>query len=143
MQQIKSRPPNYEKIVAVLPGACRPGVVFAYAPDVYVPSGRPLPDELLAHEHVHIMRQNLMGVEAWWDRYLSDPEFRYYEEVIAHASEYHWLIRNAPNRNVRRMALKRTAARLANNLYQGSRSASFAAEDIKRAVAMLSKGIAA
>lgn len=130
MNQIQSRPPNYEKILAVLPGASRPGVIFAYAPDVYVPSGKPLPPELVAHEAAHIARQVEFGVEIWWDRYLAEPKFRYAEELIAHACEYHHLISNNPSRNVRRTALKHVAKRLASDLYSGGVTTEKATKDI-------------
>lgn len=130
MIQIAGRPPNYEKILAVLPGAAGPGVIFAYAPDVYVPSGKKLPPELVAHESAHIQRQAEIGVEAWWDRYLADKDFRYKEELIAHACEYDWLCRGAKTRASRRFCLKQTVRRLCSGLYGTGVTMERATEDL-------------
>ena len=118
MQIIKGRPVNYPAILKVFPLASNPGVIFAYAPDIYCPSGKPLPESLIAHEMVHIERQQAIGVELWWDKYLTDLQFRYIEELLAHRAEYDNLIGspNAP-RNVRRAAIKMVSKKLAAGLY--------------------------
>ena len=129
MNIIHRRPPNFADIVAVFPGASSMDVIFAYAPDIYVPSGRPLPPALIAHEGVHVARQLEMGVEAWWARYLTDVKFRYEEELLAHRAEYRKLIEGA-SRQVRRSALKMTAKRLTLPLYGSLVSTQKAMEDI-------------
>lgn len=124
--QIQGRPPNYDAILAVFPMASRRETIFAYAPDIYVPSGKPLSEALVAHESIHIERQlayrgdfGRAGVEAWWDKYLGNIEFRYEEEVLAHRAEYQHMIQNATCRQMRRSALKQVATRLASQLYGG------------------------
>lgn len=131
MQVIKGRPKNYADILKVFPMASNPGVIFAYAPDIYCPSGKPVPESLLVHEAVHIERQTTMGVEAWWDRYLTDLQFRYIEELLAHRAEYDNLIGspNAP-RNVRRAAIKMVSKKLAAGLYGRMVTPTQAAQDI-------------
>ena len=69
------------------------------------------------HEAVHGIRQKEFGVEDWWDRYIEDKAFRYHEEMLAHRAEYLSMIRDGSNRNMRRMALKQVAKRLASPLY--------------------------
>lgn len=108
-------PPNFKAIVAKFPEARNPNVIFAYAPYIYTVNRRPLPQEILDHEAVHIARQLAMGVEAWWDRYLSDPQFCFDEELLAHRAEYESLGRIS--RPVRRRALKIVAQKLAAPLY--------------------------
>ena len=129
MAFITSRPPNYADIVKVFPGASSMDVIFAYAPDIYIPSGRPLPPSLIAHEGVHVERQLEMGVEAWWARYLVDVQFRYNEELLAHRAEYRVIIEGA-SRQVRRSALKMVAKRLTLPLYGSLVSLQKAMEDI-------------
>ena len=114
---INERPPNFDAIVKVFPMAARMSVIFAYGEKIYVPSGNPLPPELLAHETVHCKRQMVLGVEEWWKRYLEDPVFRYYEEMLAHRAEYKYLALSAPSRQGRRGALKQTAKKLSAPLY--------------------------
>lgn len=116
MEIIPSRPPNFHDILPVFPMASRMGVIFAYAPNIYAPGGR-VPPEIIAHERVHIQRQEHIGVELWWARYLVDTDFRYKEELLAHRAEYHYLIGETASRQVRRVALKQVARKLAAPLY--------------------------
>lgn len=113
----KSRPPNFSKIVDVFPMARGPTVIFAYAPHIYVPGGGILSQALLAHEGIHIQRQQLIGVEAWWDRYLVDPQFRWDEELLAHRREYQVMRNMARTEKAQQMALKEVGRKLASPLY--------------------------
>lgn len=119
---IQDRPPNFEAIHAVFPGAAGEGVVFAYGDKIYNPSGVTLPPELMAHELAHCERQNEMGLDAWWDRYLVDGDFRYEEELIAHIAEFKSIMsrynyqEHAISR-VRERALDHVAKKLAAPLY--------------------------
>jgi hypothetical protein len=116
MQIIPTRPPNYDDILKVFPLASGQHVIFAYAPDIYSPSGPDLPRSLITHESVHIARQEAMGVKEWWNQYLTDPAFRYEEELLAHRAEYQSLARYG-TRAERRQALKLVAKKLAAPLY--------------------------
>ena len=127
---IRSAPPNYPEIIRVFPQATRQTVIFAYAPNIYAPHSRPVPPELIAHEKVHIARQEAAGVDRWWARYLVDPEFRYTEEVLAHRAEYRALCEMNDNRHARRSALKSIAKKLAAPLYGNMVSVAQAMEDI-------------
>lgn len=122
---VHGRPPNFEQIREVFPRAALNGTIFAYWPDIYVSSGRPLPAQLVAHESVHLHRQSVYlnpdgrdGTGGWWDQYLHDGNFRYTEELLAHVAEYRQLVTTAPNRQLRRAALKQVAVRFANPLYR-------------------------
>lgn len=115
-QIIRDRPPNFEKILEHFPGAIRSGVIFAYAPHIYAPLAE-ITDELRAHEMVHIARQEEIGVDVWWDRYCTDPKFRFDEELLAHRVEYQWVKEHGPGRNYRRIMLKHIAERLSGPLY--------------------------
>lgn len=112
-----TRPPNFEEIRAAFPLAANKGVIFAYAPDIYVPDGTELPASLVAHEEVHIARQQDLGVDEWWKRYLIDVKFRFEEELLAHRAEYQFLAAQAESRPVRRQMLKLVAKKLAAPLY--------------------------
>lgn len=111
------RPPNYEAILAVFPGASGPGVVFAYGYSIYVTGRIPLQPAILAHELVHCERQIRMGVENWWSNYLVDKSFRYDEELLAHRAEYQALVENVPTRQQRRRILADIAKKLSAPLY--------------------------
>lgn len=130
MRIITARPPNFSEILQAFPMAANSGVIFSYAPDIYAPSGRDLPPELLDHESVHIKRQIDMGVEAWWKYYLIDDEFRYNEELLAHQAEYKKLCEMYTDRRSRRSSLKYVAKKLSAPLYGRMISFQQAQEDI-------------
>lgn len=114
-------PPNFPAIVAVMPEAQQPGVIFAYGTRVYCPSGdgSPLPRELEAHEAVHLKRQQEYdgGPGAWWDKYLTDIEFRLAEEILAHRAEYAMFCKRHLCQIKRGEARRRIARKLAAPLY--------------------------
>ena len=120
-------PPNFEQVVAAFPDADKPGVIFAYDGSIYNPSGGFIPPALIAHEDVHLERQRQLGPGAgattqwsgpdlWWQRYLEDSDFRYHEELLAHAAEFRML--RYEDRNQGAALLMRTALRLIAPLYR-------------------------
>lgn len=120
MKIINEYPPNIEAIKAVFPLANKMDVCFAYAPDIYHPGGNgKMYAHIIMHEKVHIERQLKIGVEAWWDRYLTNVRFRYYEELLAHRAEYEHLAKNSPSRQARRVHLATVAKKLSQALYGG------------------------
>ena len=112
---IHDRPPNFEQVRAAFPRADQPGVLFAYYPNIHNPSGIVVPPALVAHEEVHLHRQRDAGPIRWWDQYLTDTEFRYVEELLAHAAEFK--AQRAGDRNASARLLMSTALRLIAPLY--------------------------
>ncbi len=113
---INERPPNFDQIQAAFPKAENPGVLFAYDGNIYNPSGIVIPPALIAHEEVHLNRQRNGGPNSWWDKYLVDSEFRYNEELLAHAAEFK-MQRSFNDRNFGARLLMATALRLVAPLY--------------------------
>ena len=111
-------PPNFEAVRARFPLANRRGVYFCFGDTVYVPwpSGRELDAGNLVHEGVHSERQGADPF-GWWDRYLTDREFRLEEERLAYRAEL--LFRGQPpcSRPLRRQWVKRISHMLASPLY--------------------------
>lgn len=115
MNVIHEYPPNFEEIVKVFPFAKQPGVIFTYGSAIYAPKASvDLPFSLLVHEGVHSDRQG-GDPKTWWGKYLTDKDFRFEEELMAHIEEYKTFV--GESRNNRRMALKSIAQRLASPLY--------------------------
>lgn len=114
-------PPNLDRIIAAFPKATDPGVIFAYGDTIYNPSGIEIPPALLAHEETHGRRQQSLKscerVTEWWDKYIADPEFRYTEEMWAHAAEFLVLKKIVTDRNDRAKLVMHTAQRLIAPLY--------------------------
>lgn len=117
MKIVKALPPNFQAIKAVFPMAIKPTVIFAYGDIIYNPSGKAIPPEIIAHEEVHGKRQLEMGVELWWERYLTDKQFRYDEELLAHREEYKQHCKLYTSRAHRRSGLILIARRLCSPLY--------------------------
>jgi hypothetical protein len=82
---IAGYPPNIGLIRMAFPVTDKQ--VFAYYPNIYSPSGKELSPDLRLHEEIHLAQQKDMGADAWWNRYLTDAEFRYGEELAAFGSQ--------------------------------------------------------
>lgn len=120
MRVLAEKPPIWDRIVAAFPHVDRqPGIIFAWGTRVYMPFGGTLTRELAAHERTHGQRQLKMGLDAWWDRYLADPDFRYAEEAPAHRAEYWAFCRREADRKARAWFLEQVAQRLSGPLYGG------------------------
>jgi hypothetical protein len=143
---ILERPPNFEQVHAAFPKADGLGVLFAYGGNIYNPSGISIPPALIAHENVHLARQSDMdprdsyptrvtGADVWWDHYLRDTEFRYNEELLAHAAEFKH--QKHSDRNASARLLLSTALRLVAPLYnyQPPRTLQQAMKDLRREIA--------
>lgn len=132
---IIERPPNFEQIKVAFPRAENPGVMFAYDGNIYNPSGNVIPPALLAHEEVHLHRQRDAGPNKWWESYLSDSEFRYNEELLAHVAEFLTQL-TTRDRNFGARLMMHTALRLVAPLYnyQPPRTLQQAMKDLRREI---------
>lgn len=144
---LAEKPPVWDRIIKAFPEVLRsPGIVFAYEGCIFVPNGSrtgsvTLPEAILAHERVHLDRQNELpgGPEEWWDRYLLDQGFRFEEELLAHCIEYEFLAKLSPSRTNRRLFLKHVSEKLSSEIYgpmcnrsQAKASIKQLLEDIKK-----------
>jgi hypothetical protein len=111
---VKGFPPNYAEIKARLnPG---PRTVFAYGDTIYSPSTTQLPPDLIAHESVHFgQQQRAGGPEAWWRRYLDEPQFRLDQEVEAYRAQF--ALCSLLPRATRRKFLANISATLSGSMY--------------------------
>lgn len=117
MKVERAYPPNYEAICSAFPWVrTTKGILFAWDLSIFNPDGIALTPSLHAHEEVHSIQQK-GNPEAWWEKYLTSPEFRYGEEVKAHICEYAKIYSDTPDRGRRRKYLTEIAGRLAGPLY--------------------------
>jgi hypothetical protein len=130
MKIVHATPPNFEEILKTFPRAGDFGVIFAYGDTIYNPSAVEISPPLMAHEEVHGYRQRTrvdldvdQCTQLWWHEYLTDPEFRYREEVAAHVAEM--AVMMPRDRNARALLLVHTAKRLVAPLYNYGISKSF------------------
>lgn len=113
---VYGHPPNYVEIANRFPISGL-NVVFSYGDKVYASAGLPVPYEIMVHENVHGQRQDLYGVEKWWDEYLRDDTFRMMEEIDGHAAELMALQDMAINRRERRGYEAMVSKKLASPMY--------------------------
>ncbi len=132
---IRGYPPNFELIRAAFPNAESPGVIFAYDGVVYSPDTDTIPPALIAHESVHLRRQAEGTPDTWWHSYIRDSEFRYHEELLAHAAEFRY--QKNGDRNITAALLQRTAMRLIAPLYayEPPRTLQQALKDLREEIA--------
>lgn len=95
LEVVEDYPPNIDKIDAVLHVRRQSGIVFAYESKIYAPDGSDLPYDIHVHERVHFdQHEKAGGSDVWWDRYLSDVEFRLDQEVEAYRAQLAWIDKN-------------------------------------------------
>lgn len=133
MKMVIDYPPNIDNIDAILHVKDK-DVYYCYGNTIYNPKNFPIPNFILAHEKAHSVRQlaYIGGPEAWWEKYIIDPDFRYNEEVIGHTAEYKIQVFFIKDRNLRHKILYNTARRLTSSIYGYNKNIKEAIKDISR-----------
>lgn len=160
MNIIQAYPPNIDQIDAAFNSKRLQGILYAYGKSIFNPSAVDVPPWLVAHEAVHGYRQMNREfdddtapeaqafaslsiddrIKFWWHQYINDREFRFAEELVAHAAEYRYFYRAHPgDRRVRQLYLKGCAERLSGPLYGRLLTFENAKDQIKR-IALQSEG---
>lgn len=85
MDIIIDYPPNYEQIKKVF--KLHKGIMFAYGNKIYNPDNGGVDKPLLEHEKIHLKQQG-NNPKKWWDRYLTDNDFRLSQELEAYKRQY-------------------------------------------------------
>lgn len=93
---------------------------WTYGDTIFNPGGKEIPGPILSHEAFHMVQQREYdgGKDAWWKEYLINPDFRYEQELQAHAIEYAAVCDEVKDRNRRATHLRYISSRLAGPLYQ-------------------------
>lgn len=117
MKVLKAFPPNYARLRKAFPISGKPGILYAYSPILYNPSGYGVMPWIAAHEALHMARQEEQGVEEWWDKYITSTTVRLYEEILAHQAEWTEFTTQVNNRNRQTQYLDIMADRLSGPLY--------------------------
>jgi hypothetical protein len=119
MRILLERPPRYDEIVAAFPAAATMRPVFAWGDAIYNPHRIQIDQHLLAHEGHHGMTQHpaVGGPDAWWDRYLVDPEWRVEQELEAYIIQYKSFCGITRNREARHKYAYAIAQQVSGPLY--------------------------
>ena len=136
MKIIMDYPPNIEKIKAAfnIEGL---KVVFTYGDTIYNPHTDAVSDHLMVHESTHA-RQQGDDPDAWWDKYIADPEFRKEQELEAYANQYLFMKKACTNR-VLKDFLYQIANDLSGQIYGNLMSLTEAESAIRRKARDLSE----
>ena len=62
------------------------GTILTYGDTIYFDGD--LPFHLVAHEITHILQQEKLEVNKWWDKYFKDNKFRLEQELEAYQNQY-------------------------------------------------------
>ena len=114
MKILYESPPNIKQIEAVF--TVNSTTVFTYGDTLYNPNRCPIDIPIMAHEMQHSLQQG-SDPKAWWDKYLSDPQFRLSQEIIAYGAQYRTMCNYIKNRDDRALNLQRLAETLAGGMY--------------------------
>lgn len=91
------------------------GIIITYGNNVYCKYE--IPFHLEIHEEVHIKQQNAYGPEQWWDRYISDPQFRLEQEREAYLKQAIWVKANIKDRNEKYRILNKIVLDFSSGIY--------------------------
>lgn len=86
MKILNEYPPQFEKIEKVF-NLSKRTAVFTYGDTIYNPWGGNLSKDLIAHESIHEKQQG-DDPDGWWEKYMSDVQFRLSQEVEAYQKQF-------------------------------------------------------
>lgn len=118
MQVSTQNPPFWDRIRAAfeLDGM---DVVFTHGNVIYNPNNLDITTDLLRHEETHAAQQehNSTVATLWWERYLSDPDFRLQAETEAYGEQYKFLCAQHKDKNTQARYLYALSAHLSGPMY--------------------------
>lgn len=115
MSILISEPPIYDRLVEKFNVSMDNGLIIAYYPNIHCRFE--IPELKRIHESIHLARQKDMGVEFWWDLYLSNEQFRLEEELLAYGAEIKAIRELDIDRNNRRFLLNEIYTNLSSSMY--------------------------
>ncbi len=117
-----AKPPRFEEIQDIFhfdPDY----TLFAWGDRVYNPGGKVRADEItsdvVVHERIHLEQQGHDYIKAneWWDKFITDPQFRLDQELEAYRAQYQYLCTIFKDRNKRNQIVTLMAKALASPMY--------------------------
>ncbi len=76
--------------------------IYTWGDVIYNPAGIVIQREYIEHESVHSGQQRAIGgPEKWWEKYITDPAFRYNQEVEAYGRQHAYFCTQNSDRNKR------------------------------------------
>ncbi len=114
MKIVENNPPNIDLIQAVLKPTH--DALYCYGDTIYNPGKRIVTKDLVAHEEVHSKQQG-DHVDAWYAKYLTDPQFRLEQEIEAYGAQWLYIKENVKDAKLRDWLLENMADALSSESY--------------------------
>ena len=114
MRIVVSEPPNIERLKKVFDFEGKKPI-FTFGDTIYNPHGTPLADHIIIHEEVHQKQQK--DPNEWWEKYLTDKEFRLSQEVEAYREQYKYAVKYIKDKNTLAKFLHALSADLSSPMY--------------------------
>lgn len=90
--------------------------VFTFRDAIYNPHGIPITKDMVVHEATHTEQQG-ENPATWWDRYFTDAQFRFEQELAAYRNQYQFSKTAIKDRNRLFRYLHEMAGDLAGPMY--------------------------
>ena len=112
--RIGQKPPNWDLLVKTF-NVKWENTVVTFGNNVY--SEKPISNDLIAHELVHVKQQG-KNPNLWWKKYIADKAFRLDQEVEAHIAQMKDIKKHSgKDRNYIAVARARLASYLSSSMY--------------------------
>lgn len=118
MKIVHEFPPNISDIERFFGSIVRtdPYIIFTYGSILYNPHKITVEDHMLVHEQVHEIQQKEIGVIEWWNKYLSDVQFRLNQELEAYSVQYKYF-RSKYKTKISDLLLDNISKNLSSSMY--------------------------
>lgn len=80
-------PPNYDLIRFAFPDCEKYRATFCYGDTIYNPFAVNILPDVEHHESIHSKQQGDRP-DIWWNKYITDPQFRLEQEIEAYGEQY-------------------------------------------------------
>ena len=114
MKTSLEKPPIFDRLQKAFGVEWGGTLVIAYGDTIH--HLKPLSEDVLIHESVHLARQKHDPVQ-WWESYIRDKEFRFKEELLAYHEQYKFLKDMIRDRNLLSKHLLRLSKDLSGSMY--------------------------
>jgi hypothetical protein len=115
MKTVNDFPPNWGLIETAFPKVKEWRAFFCYGDQIFNPFNSPIRKDNEVHEMAHSKSQASKPDE-WWFKYISDPLFRYEEELFAYAMQFNF-VKSLGDSKVTEALLNEIAEALSGDLY--------------------------
>lgn len=112
------KPACFDRVSAAFGLQDKRGLIMTIGATCWNVDGWHMDEPLIAHEKLHSQRQLAYGdLDGYLDLYLTNPEFRFAEELLAHQEEWRCIKDTIPLRSARRERLWVAVDRLSSPMY--------------------------